>query len=81
MKINLELSSEELSKFNQSTLENHIIAHADKIAKSVFKDNLSKGLRGGEIQLIDDLSAKMVDLYEQRLKTLSKNIIKQSTKD
>ncbi len=51
MKINLELSDEELSKFNQVTLENHIIAHADKIAKSVFKDTLSKGLRGGEIQL------------------------------
>lgn len=80
MKINLELSNEELIKFNQSTLENHIIAHADKIAKAVFKDNLSKGFRGGEIQLIDDLSAKMVDLYEQRLQVLSKNIIKEATK-
>ena len=79
MKINLELSNDELIKFNQNTLENHIIANADKIAKAVFKDNLSKGFRGGEIQLIDDLSA-MVDLYEQRLQTLSKQIIKESTK-
>ena len=80
MKINIEMTDEELNSFNQDTLENHIIANADKIAKAVFKDNLSKGFRGGEIQLIDDLSAKMVDLYEQRLQTLSKQIIKESTK-
>jgi hypothetical protein len=80
MKINLELSNDELIKFNQNTLENHIIANADRIAKAVFKDSLNKGFRGGEIKLINDLSAKMVDLYEQRLQVLSKNIIKEATK-
>jgi 5'-deoxynucleotidase YfbR-like HD superfamily hydrolase len=77
MKINIEMTDEELNSFNQDTLENHIIANADKIAKSIYSTQLKKA-RGGEIKLIDELSEKLADLYDRRLQALSKTILEKT---
>ena len=79
MKINIELSNEELKRFNLDSLAKHIAQHAEHISASVYADQLCKAdhkqHRGGEFKVIDELADKMNSLYADRLNEISKTVL------
>lgn len=86
MKLNLELSEQELKSYDLDKLTKHLQANASTIASMIYPDEYETMLkaqksRGGEIKAISELAGSMVNLYEQRLKAISKDILMKAEKE